>query len=198
MSDAALGAIILVPLVIGIYVLARVASAVGDAWGARVLAPLAPAIEGEVSRHGPHVTGVHRGHAVRLSYTPGQPVGSGEGASQFNAFHVAVLDVAGEARWLVRYYPTSMFGHEKRLQVESKDAAFAQRLDQSGALEAIAAVCTPSHHYVAAEYDARTRMLTCTDDVSPRKVPTDAQLIRQLDLATYLADVNAHLNSPRT
>ena len=53
MSDAALGALILVPLVVVIYVVARVVSTVGDAWGARLLAPLAPAIGGEVSPEGP-------------------------------------------------------------------------------------------------------------------------------------------------
>jgi hypothetical protein len=198
MSDAALGAIILVPFVIGVYVLARVASALGDARGAHLLAPLAPAVQGEVSRDGPHVTGLHRGRRVRLSFTPGQSVGSGEGALSFNAFHTAVLDVAGEASWRVRFYPTSLLGNEKRLHIESKDAAFADRLHRSGALDAIAAVSTPSHHYVVAEFDARSQALTCTDDVSPRKVPTDAQLTRYLDLATYLADLNARLDPPGT
>jgi hypothetical protein len=196
MSDAALGAIILVPLVIVVYVLARVATAIGDARGARVLAPLAPAVQGEVSRDGPHVTGLHRGHRVRLSFTAGQSVGSGESAQRFNAFHTTVLDVAGAASWRVRFHPTSLLGTGKRLRIESEDAALAGRLDRSGALDAIAAVAVPSHDYVVAEFDASSGTLMCTDDVSPRKVPAEAQLPHHLDLATYLADVNAHLNRP--
>jgi hypothetical protein len=197
MSDAMLGALILVPLVVVIYVVARLVTKVGEAFDRRTLAPFAPAIGGVVSGDRAHVSGTHRGYPVRVSFTAAQNVGSGESASQFHAFHVEVLDQPGALDWRVAFRSTSWTSMEKDLFVETADTALGHRIVSAGALDAVGAVSTPSLAYVTVTYEARTQVLTHTDDVSPRDVPTHEHYLRQLDLATHLAAINAQVNPAR-
>jgi hypothetical protein len=84
MSDFILGAVFFVVIIPVIYFAARFISTIGDAWSARLLAPLAAMIGGSVNRDPPHIKGRYQGQDVRVSFTPGQNVGAGEGASQIN------------------------------------------------------------------------------------------------------------------
>jgi hypothetical protein len=67
-------------------------------------------------------------------------------------------------------------------------------LTRSGALDLVAEVNVASYSYVVAAYDARTKILTYTDDVSPRRVPTPDHFARELDLVARLAAINAASN----
>ena len=192
-----LGALILVPLVIVIWVVAWTVAKVGDAWGASVLARLAPAIDGEVSRDGPHASGTYRGLPVRISFTKGQSVGTGESASRMNAFFIEVPGVPGETTWAISFRPTSWFGQDKDLVVSSPDAALSGRLEASGARELIAGVNRPSLDYVVVTYDARAQVLTYTDDMTPRLVPAADHFDRELDLVARLTAINAAANPAR-
>jgi hypothetical protein len=193
MSDAVLGAIILVPLVVAIYFVARLVAAVGDAWGAHQLAPLAPTIGGVVSRDGPHVDGSYRGLRLRVFATTDN-IGSGETGTRMNAIKIEVPDLDGHGSWRIAYHPTSWLGPNRELFIEVPDTALGDRINGCGALEAIAAVNTPSESYVAVAYDARERKLTYTDDVSPRRVPKTADFARQLDLVVRLVEINTAAN----
>jgi hypothetical protein len=193
-----LGALILVPLVVVIWVVAWTVSKLGDAWGAGVLARLAPAIDGTVSRAGPHVSGTYRGLPVRISFTKGQAVGTGESAFQMNAFYIEVLDVSGETNWKIAFRAASWIGQDKDLFIESSDAALGERLHRSGALDLIGRVNRPSYNYVAVAYDARAKVLTYTDDVTPELVPAKDHFARELELVAQLTAINAATNAPRT
>ena len=59
----------------------------------------------------------------------------------------------------------------------------------------VGAVSSPTLSYVTVEYDARTRMLTYTDDVSPLRVPNQARFAVYLALAARLAALNARVNA---
>jgi hypothetical protein len=197
MSDAVLGALILVPLVVVIWVVAWTVSKVGDAWSASVLARLAPTIDGTVSRAGPHVSGSYGGLPVRISFTKGQAVGTGESASQMNAFYIEALDLAGDTNWKIAFRAVSWTGQDKELFIESPDAALAERLRVSGALELIGRVNMPSNNYVTVAYDARAQTLTYTDDVSPKLVPSVDHFVRELELVGQLTTINAATNPVR-
>jgi hypothetical protein len=94
-SDLVLGALILVVLIPVLYFVGRFVATIGEAWSARILAPLAPAMGGTVYRSGPCIKGSHQGRDVRVSFTTGQSVGSGESAAAINAFYIEVIDLAG-------------------------------------------------------------------------------------------------------
>jgi hypothetical protein len=194
-SSLVLGVLIFVALIPVLYFGARVAGTIGDAWSARILAPLAPAIGGTVHRNGPYIRGRHQGHDVRVSFTPGQSVGSGDSASAINAFHIEVMDQAGRQDWSISFHLSGFLGQgPKELFIEVKDAALGKRLEHAGVLDAVSAVSAPTQGYVTVAYEARRQVLTYTDDVSPRRIPSSDLFAAQLELVTRLAEVNAQLN----
>ncbi len=194
-SNFILGAVILVALIPMIYVAARVISKIGDAWSARLLAPLAPAIGGSVSANHPCITGTYAGRAVRLSFTPRQSVGSGESATSINAFHIEVLNLSGHQDWRIKFHVAGLFGQKpKELYIEVQDRALGERLDQAGILAQVAAVSAGTQDYVTVAYETRHQTLTYTDDVAPRKIPSHQQFAAQLALIARLAEVNELVN----
>jgi hypothetical protein len=195
MSDFILGAVILVIMIPVIYFAARFISNIGDALSAGLLAPLAPVIGGSVYRDPPHIKGRYQGQNVRVSFTTGQNVGAGEGASQINAFHIEVLELPGKQDWRIKFYLPGFFGQgAKQLFIEVKDKSLGERLEGMGVLSDIAAVNTPTQPYVTVAYDARQKTLTYTDDMTPRKIPTREQFAAQLKLVARLADINSQVN----
>jgi hypothetical protein len=195
MSDFILGAVIFVIIVPVIYFVARFISKIGDSWSARLLAPLAPAIGGTVSRDNPHIKGSYQGRNMRVYYSPGQSVGAGEGASQINAFHIEVLDLPGKQDWRIKFHLSGLFGQgAKQLLIEVSDTSLGERLERTGVLSAIAAVNIPTQPYVTVAYEARQKKLTFTDDMTPQKLPTPEQFAAQLKLVARLTEVNDLVN----
>ena len=134
---------------------------------------------------------------MRISFTTNVPIGSGDTAYRMNAFYVEAPDLAGEANWQISFSSSRWSSLAKDLVASSPDAALAERLNGSGALDLIAAVNVASYSYVVAAYDAGTKVLTYTDDVSPRRVPMPDHFTRQLDLVARLAAINAAVNPAR-
>jgi hypothetical protein len=194
-STFILGAVILVVLIPVIYVVARVVTTIGDVGSARLLAPLAPAIGGTISQGRPCINGSYQERAVRVSFTPGQSVGSGDSATAINAFYIEVLDLPGRQDWRIKFYLTGLVGQgPKQLTIEVQDKALGERLEQAGVLAGVAAVSTPTQDYVTVAYEARRKTLTYTDDMTPRQIPSRAQFAAQLELVTRLAEVNDRVN----
>jgi hypothetical protein len=195
-SDFILGAVIFVISIPVLYFFARFVSTIGDAWSASQLAPLAPVIGGAVTRDPPQIQGSYQGRNLRVSFTPGQNVGAGEGASQINAFQIETLELAGRQDWRIKFYLSGFFGQgAKQLLIEVQDKVLGERLESSGVLAEIAGVNSPTQPYVTVAYDARQKILTYTDDMTPHKLPTREQFAAQLKLVARLADVNQQVNS---
>ena len=197
-ANMVLGALILVVLIPALYFIARGIGTIGDAWSAQMLAPLAPAIDGGTfSRTPPGIRGSYEGRDVRVSFTPGQSVGSGDSATTINAFYIEAINLPGQQDWRIKFYVSGSFGQgAKQLQIEVKDTALGERLERSGVLDAVSAVSAPTQDYVTVEYEARRQTLTFTDDVSPRRVPSHQQFATQLALVARLAQVNEQVNAP--
>ena len=195
-SDATLGAIILVVLVPSLYFLARAAVVILGAWSAYRLSPLAPAIAGTMDRKEGCIRGLYCGNKVVVSYTPQQSVGSGDSSQSINAFHIQVADLPGKQNWRVPFELTGMLGQgPKRAYIETRDDGLRERLRRAGVLAAVEAVSAPTLNYVTVDYDCRVKMLTFTDDVSPRVIPTQDAFAVQLALVARLVEINRQVNS---
>ena len=178
-----------------LYYFARVAVWIGDAFTARLLAPLAPLIAAVPNSRQAYLLGTYLGYKVRFTITPGQSVGSGDASSSINAFHVEVLDVPGKKDWWLQFHVSGMFGQgPKQLGIGARDTALAERLQQSNVVKEVEAVSSPTDIYITVSYEAFRKSLTYTDDVSPRKVPTAEVVPRYLALAVRLAELNARIN----
>jgi len=195
MSETVLGVLILIVVTPVLYFVGRAAGIIGDAWSARLLAPLAPAIGGTVDQSGPCVRGRYQGRDVRVSFTTQQSVGSGDSAGSINAFYIEVTELSGRQDWRLKFHYQGLFGpSQKELYIEVKDEALGQRLEHAGVLAAVAAVSAPTECYVTVQYEARRKVLTFTDDVSPRRIPSHEQFAAQLLLVARLAEINEQVN----
>lgn len=176
-----------------VYAIARVVNKLADGWSVRVLEPLAAAINGLSDAS--HRYSQYQGRDVRISYTPEQSAGAGEGATTINAFHIDVLDLLGKENWMVRFYVTGLLGQgAKRACIETRDNALANRLNSEGVTELVEAVSAPTATYATVEYDKYRKTLTYTDDVAPEKIPSKESFTKQLALAARLAAINERVN----
>jgi len=194
-ANLALGALILIILLPILYIVGRVMGTIGDVWSARILAPMAPAIDGTVDRSPPCIRGSYLDREVRVSFTPGQNVGSGDSAMQINAFYIEVSNVPGRQDWRIKFYTSGVFGQSpNQLYIEVQDKALGERLDRSGVLAVVATVSAPTQSYVTVAYEVRRQTLTYTDDVSPHRIPSHDHFVAQLELVMRLAVVNEQVN----
>ena len=160
-----LGAAVLVVAVPLLYFGAITWARIADRLSAKRLEPLARSVGGVVHVDPPHIAATHAGRKVRVSFWPQSSIGDGESASWINAFSVAVTDLPGRQNWRLVFHVSGLLGQgPKELLIEVADAALGHRLEAAGALDAALSVCAPTNFYVAVEYDARARVLTCTDD----------------------------------
>jgi len=161
----------------------------------RRLAPLAARIGGSFAGGSTSLHGTYRDHRLRISYSPKQPLGSGESATYFNAFHIQVIDLPGRSPWRIPFELTGVLGQgPKRLYIEAQDEALKERLRQSGILREVAEVSAPTTYYVTVDYDPRQKTLTYTDDVSPAVVPSLHDFQKQLDLVARLVEIHQSVN----
>lgn len=192
-SDIVLGVVIFAILVPILYVVGRTAARIGDVWTARILAPLAPAVEGIVEQT--RIRGRYKGHAVMVFFSPEQNVGSGDSATRINAFYIEVINLAGQQDWRIKFQVSGLLGQgPKELIIHAPDEALGDRLYQSGVLTAVDRVSAPTSSYVTVQYEAQWQRLTYTDDVSPEKIPSLQHYTRQLELVAHLVEVNNQPN----
>lgn len=195
-SNMALGAVVLIVAVPLIYFAARAISRAGDRLSAHMLQPIAAAVSGTVHVDPPHIAARHDGRDIRMSSAPGSAAGEGEGADTVNEFIVAVSGVQGRHSWAFRFHVTGLFGQgPKELLIEVADPALGDRLIEAGALAQATTFFAATAVYKAVAYDARSKVLTCTDDVKPRKLPSPRRAQDQMALAVALASINERVDS---
>ena len=140
-----------------LYFVARFVATIGDAWCPHPCAAGAAIGNGY---DGPCIKGSHHGRAVRVSFTTGQSVGSGESATAINAFYIEVVDLAGRQDWRIKFYVSGLLGQgAKQLHIEVQDKTLGERLERSGVLDAVSAVSAPTQDYVTVAYEARRQIL---------------------------------------
>jgi hypothetical protein len=167
---------------------------------ARALAPLAAAIDATVEHRNPNdapaIVAQYQGRKLRAYCSPKTAAGYGESALTINAFSIVVADVSGAQAWTARFHVTGLLGQGVReLHIECADRALAERLIDAGLLDALQAFCAATADYVAATYDPQNRLLTLTDDVMPRVLPTADSFVRQTALALKVAGWNETSNT---
>jgi Tol biopolymer transport system component len=179
-----------------LYFAARLATKIGQAWSARILAPLAPVL-GSVSKlSAGALRGIYKGCDLRAFYAKNKNDGWDDTNSVgFNAFYIEAMDLPGRHNWSIKFHVSGLLGQgPKELFIHAADSALSERLAQTGVIAAVAKVSTPSEDYVTVAYDAGRKVLTYSDDVSPRSVPTPQQFLAQLDLVARLAVINTEVN----
>jgi hypothetical protein len=188
----------LVAFLVVLYYVVQVIVHFSDARSARMLAPFAPVISAVAEPGKPFLVGYYAGHKVRLTFSPKMNVNSstGETRSRINAFHVQILELPGKTDWWLKFHLSGLLGQgRKQLGIRAREAGLAERIRLSGVVEEVERVTNPSDTYIAVSYESFFKTLTYTDDVSPRKIPSEADLLKQLALAIRLATVNAQINA---
>lgn len=198
-SDSILPGVLVVLIMLPVlYGIGRAGTALGDVKIARLLAPLAPMINGRIERSRRRIVGTYEGLPVHVFCEPQRSVGlAGDNVtSRINAFSIAVPDLPGAADWRLQFHVTGMLGQGGReLAIRTADEPLRLRLEQAGVVEDVGAVSSPTLSYVTVQYEARTQTLTYTDDVSPLSVPNSARFAALLTLTARLAAVNARVNA---
>jgi len=186
---------LLIGFITVVYFAARSIARVGDFLSARKLAPFAPVIGGSADPKRGVLRGTHRGRAVEVAFSPKHTAGSDDAATHFKAFHVRVLNSVGKSDWWLRYHVSGALGQgPKRLVAYAHDPQLAARLRSSGIVEEVEAVNAGMETYVAVRFESFSKVLTYTDDVSPRTLPTLDTFKQQLEIAVRVAAVNEELN----
>jgi hypothetical protein len=199
-SDSILpGVLVLIVLLPILYFIGRAGTILGDIKIAYLLAPLAPVINGRVERSRRRIVGTYEGRTVYVFCDPKRSVGltgvSRAATSRINACSIAIPDLPGAADWQLHFHVTGMLGQGgRKLEIRLADEPLRQRLEQSGVLEDVGAVSSPTQSYVTVEYEKRTHTLTYTDDVAPLTVPSSARFAALLALTARLAEINARVN----
>jgi hypothetical protein len=185
-----------IPLIlIFLYVVGRVIGLTLGVWSSWLISPLAPLIDGTVDYKTSCIRGTYQGRTICAYYSPKQNIGSGESATWINAFHIEVLDLTGKYDWDIHFMRTGMFGQgDRRLFIGVRDEELGERLYDAGVLDQVGRVSSPTDSYVTVRYETRRNVLTYTDDVSPKKIPSREQFEAQLALAARLATLNQQVN----
>jgi hypothetical protein len=183
-------------LLIFLYIVGRVIGAILGVWSSLLIAPLAPLIDGAVDWKSSCIKGTYQGRNICAYSTPKQNLGSGESATWIHAFHIEVSDLTGKQDWQIHFMQTGMFGQgDKRLTIGVRDEALGERLYDSGVIAQVGRVSSPTDSYVTVKYETKRGILTYTDDVSPKRIPSREQFEAQLALAAVLATLNEQVNS---
>lgn len=195
-SDLVLGVIIVVVALPVLYFVARFITKISEAWAGRVLAPLAPILGGGAKLSAGSLRGSYQGIELRAFYAKDKnDRWDSENSTGFNAFYIEAMGLPGQKDWSIKFHVSGLLGQgPKKLVIHTADQGLAERLAQTGVIEAVSRVSTPSEDFVTVAYDARRKALTYTDDVSPKSVPAGEQFRAQLDLVIRLVEINAVVN----
>jgi hypothetical protein len=189
LTDAELGALILVPLVPCLYFGARAAGVAITAWTAYRLAPLAPLIGATVDWKSPYLHGSYAGNKVRVWY-----VQQNAGERTLNTIQIEVADLPGKHDWRVAF-ELGWFRQRAEPYIDTRDEALRQRLHDAEVLHAVGAVSSATASYVTVNYDGRRKTLTYVDDITPKTIPSSEAYAMQLELVARLAAIGRQVNA---
>lgn len=195
-SDILLGALILVVALPAFYFAARLISKIREAWAGRVLAPLAPLLGRGAKLSEGTLRGNYQGVELRAFYAKEKnDRWDADNSTGFDAFSIEALGQSGQSDWTLKFEVSGLLGQgPKKLVIHTADPGLGARLTQSDVIDAVSRVSAPTEDYVTVAFDARRKVLTYTDDVSPKSVPTGEKFVAQLALVGRLVEINARAN----
>jgi hypothetical protein len=171
-SDIVFGALVLVPFLIGAYVIGRLFAAWHNRRYTAAWAPLVPLINGQVRNNtGGDVSwldGAFKGQSVHVSMSPNSGRSRFRGDnSRYNDFSIELTGVAGQLDWQIKYPSASLLVPSEGWRVVTQDPKFEAHLQASGIIVELAKFGRPSF-----KFDARTQTLTYREDITPYWIPT--------------------------
>ena len=196
-ADVALGVLIVAVALPVLYFMAGFARKIGEVWAARILAPLAPLLGSEAKLSAGSLRGIYQGCNLRAFYGKDKNGGWDDTLNSvgFNAFYIEVMDLPGQYNWAVKFRVSGLLGQgPKLLVIQAADNDLGERLAHTDVIALVSNVSTPSEDYVTVAFDARRKVLTYSDDVSPRSIPSAKQFRAQLDLVVRLVEINTEVN----
>jgi len=180
-----------------IIILMKFLSRIGNQITSRAYAPLAQAVGGHIDMKGPWIVMTHRGWQLRAALDSRTNIGMGESSRTIKTFWVQVLEVPGRSDWTIMHNLPGLFERGPlQLGIETTDSMLASRLAESGVYEVVAAGSSATTYYPAAHYEAWSRTMRLSDDVSQNGLPGAESLLRSAELAVKLAEINLSVNPP--
>lgn len=200
-SDVLFGIAVLIPFLIGIFVLGWLISRFKNRRFASAWRPLVSIIGGKVVEDGggaatSWLTGTFEGRQVHASMTPNRNRHSDGGAS-YHHFEVTLQNVPGRVDWQVEYAAGMLGFGEQSWQIRADDPAVADRLQRSDVIDLIrplAEARAVPPWLPTVKYSYRSSTVSYSEDAGTSWIPTPERFREQLALLIRLAQVNADVN----
>jgi hypothetical protein len=196
-QDTVFGIMVLIPFLVLVFLLGYAINKLKNRRFTRAWAPLVPVIGGTIVEDGggaasSWLTGTWRGRTVRAGLCPDRNRYQGESGARYNSFEIAVLNLPGAADWRLEWKsPILGFGPEG-WQIDSADAAVAERLRAAGAVALVERLGTPT-----VVYSRSARTLQFEEDAGPVWTPAPERFREELDILLQLAEIQERVNPPR-
>ncbi|HVK56844.1 MAG TPA: hypothetical protein VM532_17675 [Burkholderiales bacterium] len=196
--DNLIGAAILVPFLILVFLAGRVLARFQGRRLSRSLEPLAPLVDGKVSSDGNNgfLVGVYGGRQVQVRICPktgGLRGYSPHGTSVYNVFELEMSSVSGALDWTLIYGRPIIIGGEG-WSVSADTPAFKVEVVRSEIVSLVHAAGGLGSWPVVA-YTAKYERLTYSEDVQPWLAPPPERFAVLLDLMVNVADINNRINA---
>jgi hypothetical protein len=193
-QDILIGAAILVPALILIFLAGKVLYKFKAARFVKAWAPLVPIIDGTVVNDGggaatSWLTGTFQGRKVQASMVPNRNRYSGQTGHRYNYFDIELQDVPGQQDWSTVHRTALLIG-VTGWSIETEDKSLEQRLTAAGLVDRITLM-----RPMRVAYDSKRRTLLFTADVTPAWAPTPERFTQQLEFMLALVQMNAELNA---
>jgi len=205
MSDMLLGAIVLVPFLVFIFVAGYFIYKFKNrrltaAWG-----PLVALVNGQVVGDGggaasSWLRGTYQGRPVVAKLAPNLNESTTDGSSgiKYNYFDVALTGVPGHHNWAVDFRRSVLGVGKTGWHVETKDGALQGALEAAGVIDLIAPFGQPPQHLhlPPVQYSRSEKTLRYRADISPALASSPQQFGQMVAMLTQLAEINARVNAP--
>ena len=207
MSDTLLGAIVLVPFLVFIFVAGYFIykfknARLTNAWG-----PLVGLVNGKVVGDGgggtsSWLSGTYQGRPVVAKLAPNINESTTDSTStgvKYNYFDVALTGVPGRHNWAVDYGRRVLGVGQSGWRVETKDGALQAALAAAGVTDLVAPFGQPPQHFhlPPVQYSRGEQTLRYRADITPALAPTPQQFGQMVELLARLAVINAQVNPPQ-
>lgn len=200
-SDLLFGVAVLIPFLVGIFMLGWLISRFKNRRFSGAWQPLVPVIGGKVVEDGggaatSWLTGTYEGRQVYASMIPNRNQSS-ESGLRYHHFDAVIQHVPGRVDWQVEY-KAGMLGFGKEgWQTRADDPLVAARLQLAGVVDLIrplaeARAIPPGLPTV--KYSYRTSTITYSEDAGTSWIPSPDRFREQLAVLIRLAQVNADVN----
>jgi hypothetical protein len=201
-SDLLFGVAVLIPFLIGIFLLGWLINKFKNRRFTGAWQPLVPIIGGKVVEDGggaatSWLTGTFEGRQVHASMTPNRNRSSESGLT-YHHFEATLLNVPGRVDWQVEYKAGMLGFGKESWQVRADDPVVADRLQQAGVVDLIKPLAEARAippWLPTIKYSYRTSTVSYSEDAGTSWTPSPARFREQLALLIRLAQLNADVNA---